>query len=206
MPLGPTPFFGTTCFFAMHRVTVTFDLVFDLRRVPGSRLYGRRSLFSFTADGETHRELRIQGWPRLQVGDTITALLRRKRDWRTLVGWVNHDSGEIVAPLPTRTLYRSLGLALGVGLLVLVLWSMLTIEVERTMLRNWSWLLWAGYLGFLASLVVAMLLRQWRHRRVEQALQDFLLELRADRIASSIPPAPPAAPVESPPAPIDRSR
>ena len=170
----------------MHRVTVTFDLVFDLRRVPGSRLQGRRSLFSFTADGQTHRELQMQGWPRLQVGDTITALLRRKHDWRTLVGWVNHDTGEVVAPSPARTFYRSAMLAAGVGLLVAVLWAMLTVGTQSTLMSDWSWLLWAGYVGFLLVLITGMLLRQWSHRRIEHALQDFLLELRADRAASSI--------------------
>ncbi len=169
----------------MQRVTVTFDLVFDLRRVPGSRLTGRRSLFSFTADGETHRELTMPGWPRLQVGDTITALLRRKDDWRTLVGWVNHDTGEVVAPSPVRMLLRTVLLALGIGLLVAVLWSMLTIDMQSASLRNWSWLLLAGYGVFLVALLAAMLLRQWRHRRTERLLQDFLLELRAQRSVTS---------------------
>lgn len=161
----------------MQRVTVTFDLVFDLRRVPGSRLRGRRTLFSFTADGETHRELNMQGWPRLQVGDTITALLPRKGDWRTLVGWVNHDTGEVVAPSPARTLQRTVLLALGVGLLVAVLWSTLTIDMRSTPLRDLSWLLWVGYGIFLLTLIVAMVLRQWSHRRTERMLQDYLQEL-----------------------------
>ncbi len=177
----------------MQRVTVTFDLVFDLRRVPGSRFSGRRSLFSFTAGGETHRELKMQGWPRLQVGDTITALLRRKGDWSTLVGWVNHDTGEVVAPSPARTLLRTVLLALGVGLLTTVLWSTLTIDMRRSALRDWSWLLWAAYGVFLLTLLIAMMLRQWSHRRAERLLQEHLRELRlAQQAASTAQASPPA--------------
>lgn len=162
----------------MQRVTVTFDLVFDLRRIPPSSLRGRRSLFSFMADGQTERELQMQGWPRLQVGDTITALLRRNNDWHTLVGWVNHETGEVVAPSPVRTLRRSVLLAIGVGLLVAVLYSLLTIDLQRTTLGRWAWLLWAGYGGFLVAVISGLLLRLWSHRRTARALETFLLELR----------------------------
>ena len=164
----------------MHQVTVTFDLVFDLRRVPGSNLRGRRSLFSFTAGELTERELQMQGWPRLQVGDTITALLRRKNDWRTLVGWVNHETGEVVAPSPLRTLRRSVLLAFGVGLLVAVIYGMLTVGTLTPVLPGWSWLLWAGYGGFLLVLIAAVLLRQWSHWRIERELATLLLELRSN--------------------------
>lgn len=162
----------------MQRVTVTFDLVFDLRRIPGSSLRGRRSLFSFMAGGQTERELQMQGWPRLQVGDTITAVLRRKDKWHTLVGWVNHTTGEIVAPSPIRTLRRSVLLAIGVGVLMAVLYSMLTVNVQRTALGGWAWLLWVGYGGFLIALISGMLLRQWSHLRTARMLEAFLLELR----------------------------
>ncbi len=175
----------------MQRVTVTFDLVFDLRRVPGSRLSGRRSLFSFTAGGETHRELKIAGWPRLQVGDTITALLRREGDWHTLVGWVNHDTGEVVAPSSTRPLGRAVLLALGVGALVTVLWSTLTINMRSTPLRDLSWLLWVGYGLFLLTLIVAMMLRQWGRRRTERMLQHQLGELKLAQKAAPTGASPP---------------
>ena len=181
----------------MQRVTVTFDLVFDLRRVPGSRVSGRRSLFSFTADGETHRELKIPGWPRLQVGDTVTALLRRKGDWHTLVGWVNHDTGEVVAPSLTRPLGRAVVLALGVGALVTALWSTLTINMRSTPLRDLSWLLWVGYGFFLLTLIVAMMVRQWRRRRIERMLQDQLRELKL---------AQKAAPTGASPPPLGKAR
>lgn len=168
-------------FLFMQRVTVTFDLVFDLRRSAGSIWQTRVTHFSFKAGSQVQRGLTVPGWPRLQVGDTVTALLRRPGDWSTLVGWVNHNNGEVAAATGERTLRRAGLLALAAGALAVLLWGVLTIDntaMSRS-LRLWSWLPLAGYGVFLVLLTGVVLVRRGRHRRTAQELADCLIEVRS---------------------------
>ncbi|RYY86597.1 MAG: hypothetical protein EOO15_14130 [Chitinophagaceae bacterium] len=79
----------------MEQVTIVFRRVFDLHRIESSRYITRHTLFSFEAEGLTKYSVRVPGWPEIKVGTTVTALLRKPENWQTVIGWVNHESGEV---------------------------------------------------------------------------------------------------------------
>ncbi|MEJ8812762.1 hypothetical protein WKW77_16870 [Variovorax ureilyticus] len=78
----------------MHEITITFDRVFDIVR--GARR-GRvpSTVFGFQAKEVEVRGVAVAGSPRIEAGMTITAVLERPGDWQSLIGWVNHETGEI---------------------------------------------------------------------------------------------------------------
>lgn len=80
----------------MPLVTLRLDRVFDLQRHRGSSFRAQHTTFCIESGGSERLGLRIEGWPAIREGTTITALLREPHDWRTLAGWIEHDSGEIV--------------------------------------------------------------------------------------------------------------
>ncbi|PTT92275.1 hypothetical protein DBR42_02300 [Pelomonas sp. HMWF004] len=45
-----------------------------------------------------HYGVEVPGMPRIEVGDTVLALLDRANDWQTLRGWRNLSTGELAAP------------------------------------------------------------------------------------------------------------
>ena len=179
----------------MQQVTVTFEQIFDVFRAPSSLLQVRRTAFSFSAGGEVHRHVSVPGRPTLQVGHTITALLRKNGRWDTLVGWVNHDNGEIAKPSTGRTLRRAGVLMLAVGVLVAVVYAVFAVDANP-LSRNEKWLLWSlwgGYAAFLVLLGGIVAARRIRRRRDVQRLEQCLLDLHHSDAAY----APPAAASEA---------
>lgn len=79
----------------MEQVTIAFRRIFDLHRIESSRYIKRHTLFSFEAEGLTKYSVRVPGWPKIEAGTTVTALLRKPGNWQTVIGWVNHESGEV---------------------------------------------------------------------------------------------------------------
>lgn len=81
----------------LHRVTVTFNRVFDVVRARGYET-PPHTLFGFEASSGRHCGVKVSGHPRIEPGDTVTALLGNPHNWQTLKGWVNHETQEIAAP------------------------------------------------------------------------------------------------------------
>ena len=78
----------------MNEVTVTFDRVFDIvRRSQRNRVPCTE--FGFQAGDVKKYGIAAPGSPRIEAGMTVTAVLQRPGDWQTLLGWVNHETGEI---------------------------------------------------------------------------------------------------------------
>jgi hypothetical protein len=95
----------------MNEVTVTFDRVFDIvHRSPYNRV--PFTGFGFQAGDVKKYAIEVPGSPRIEAGMTVTAVLLRPGDWRTLLGWVNHETGEIVC----RSATSEMG---GIGALIL---------------------------------------------------------------------------------------
>lgn len=88
----PPPQIGTPSL--MNEVTVTFDRVFDIvRRSQRNRMPCTE--FGFQAGAVRRYGIAAPGSPRIEAGMTVTAVLRRSGDWQTLLGWVDHSTGEI---------------------------------------------------------------------------------------------------------------
>ena len=78
----------------MPLVTVRFDRVFGVVQTSQNRR--PVTLFGFESAGCKEYCVAAPGRPRIQSGMTITAYLAKAGDWETLVGWREHESGEIV--------------------------------------------------------------------------------------------------------------
>lgn len=81
----------------MEACTQKFERVFDVQRRHTKQ--GRFSEFGFEANGQKHYGITIRGWPEISDGSTVTAILSRASNWKTLLGWVNRDSGEVIWPV-----------------------------------------------------------------------------------------------------------
>jgi hypothetical protein len=106
----------------MQPVTVTMERVFDVVRRRGR--HGRYTEFSFVRAGVTHYAVRAPGWPVVESGMTVSVLLARQDDWRAIVGWVHHSSGELAAPEVGRWIVPVIG-ALLVTTLTSIQWESL---------------------------------------------------------------------------------
>ncbi|MGM9481883.1 hypothetical protein ACS5PN_11925 [Roseateles sp. NT4] len=82
----------------MQVLTLTLERVFDIQRYESARHRPRTTHFSFEAGGRKHYGVRVAGWPRVQAGDNLTAVLRSADNWQTLAGWKNLSTGERVVP------------------------------------------------------------------------------------------------------------
>ena len=82
----------------LHRVTITFDRVFDIVRGHGYEA-PPHTLFGFEAASRKYYGVKVPGLPRIEEGDTVTAVLIDPANWQTLQGWVNHETREIAAPI-----------------------------------------------------------------------------------------------------------
>lgn len=83
----------------MHSlVVVRFDRVFDVQRYGAGRYNPAQTQFSFESEGRNHYAVQVMGFPAIEPGMTVTAMLRKKDNWQTLAGWKTHSSGNLVLP------------------------------------------------------------------------------------------------------------
>lgn len=79
-----------------HATTVTLEnfggIVIQKDR-SGTRTVG--TAFNVTVAGNRQYAVQMRGAPRLENGMVVTAVLRDTDNWQTLVGWLNHATGEI---------------------------------------------------------------------------------------------------------------
>lgn len=91
----------------MELITLTFERVFDLHRYPEGRNQKKHTLFSFSTSTGTQYGVSVPGWPKIEPGDTVTAILTDSSNWQTLCGWANHQTKEIAVHSATRLLLWS---------------------------------------------------------------------------------------------------
>jgi hypothetical protein len=96
----------------MNTVTITFDRVFDIvHRSRRNRVLSTE--FGFEARDVKASGVAVPGAPRIEAGMTVTAVLERPDNWRTLLGWVNHGTGEIACRSPVSSLGGIVAMVLG---------------------------------------------------------------------------------------------
>lgn len=91
----------------MHAVVVTFDEI--IRPTRGGRGREAGIDFAFRSGHAVHYAVCGWGRPTLRNGMTVTAVFPYDEDWQALIGWVDHDTGEICC----RDLLPSGGLVVG---------------------------------------------------------------------------------------------
>ncbi|MEK8032875.1 hypothetical protein AACH06_18805 [Ideonella sp. DXS29W] len=77
----------------METVSVTFDRIFDVVQMNRNRALSTQ--FGFEAGPLKKYAVAVPGKPELEVGMTVTVVLKRPGDWQSVLGWVNHRTGEI---------------------------------------------------------------------------------------------------------------
>ncbi|AKJ27081.1 hypothetical protein [Caldimonas brevitalea] len=157
----------------MQSVVVTFDRVFDVQRLTRGRSGPKYTLFGFESAGKRYFNVEVDGWPELEAGATVTALLRTPGNWRTLVGWVEHGSQRIVGPDDRETRRSAL-----VGVMVAVVLFGFILNSKRFAAADAAGP-WATFVAAMvcAVAVVSMFFlayRQTKDLRALKALQDSL--------------------------------
>lgn len=79
----------------MQRVTVTIDRVFDIT-TGVSRGKQPCTFFSFQSGQSSEYGVAVPGEPRLVSGMTVSAVLDEDDNWQSLLGWIDHGTGELV--------------------------------------------------------------------------------------------------------------
>ncbi|RLJ38896.1 hypothetical protein [Acidovorax sp. 106] len=82
----------------MQVITLTLERVFDIQRREATRFIPKHTHFSFESEGRLRYTVQVPGWPSIEAGHTLTALLEKPDNWQTLVGWKNSNTNELAFP------------------------------------------------------------------------------------------------------------
>jgi len=106
----------------MYPTLARFDELHHVHRNQASRTTPKHTVFSFMSNYNYVAYVTVPGHPRLEPGMMVMASLREPGDWKTLVGWQDLDTGELVKPDSTWHRNRLLFLALWLLLALIFSW------------------------------------------------------------------------------------
>jgi hypothetical protein len=154
-------------FGSMKIVHARFDEILHVHRIEANRALPRRTVFSFKMEYRYTPYITISGFPRLENGMSVVAVLRDENDWKTLVGWRDSETREIAAPDPSWHLKR---------LLFFLAWGVIATVLAWPKHPSGAGS-WAMAIGFaaLASLFSALEYRGWRRVQKDVAELNELL-------------------------------
>lgn len=89
----------------MEEMRVTFEAVEHVHQHRATSAFPKYTHFSLMWGGKYHLYISVPGWPEVKAGTTVVAVLRERDNWKTLVGWVNTETGEVAAQI-SRTFAR----------------------------------------------------------------------------------------------------
>jgi hypothetical protein len=82
----------------MKIITARFDEIEHVHRIEANGALPRHTIFSFVQDLKYTPYVTVPGFPRLEAGMRVTAVLREEGNWKSLVGWHDLDTGDVVVP------------------------------------------------------------------------------------------------------------
>lgn len=91
----------------MTPVIVQFQEILHVHRNEASSTAPKHTVFSFMADFKYTPYVTVPGFPRLEPGMKVQAVLERDGDWQSLVGWRDLHTGVVTAPNSKWQLYRA---------------------------------------------------------------------------------------------------
>ena len=77
--------------------SITFEQVLYAKKLMTAKA-SKYTEFGFVSDSVAHKGITVNGWPSITPGQTVTVALRKLNDFRTLVGWIDNSTGEVVEP------------------------------------------------------------------------------------------------------------
>lgn len=77
----------------MQTRTIRLDRVHDVAY--SSKGYSTYTMFSFSSNELKIFDAEIRGAPKLRTGMNLTFAMKRTDDWQSLVGFLDHETGEI---------------------------------------------------------------------------------------------------------------
>jgi len=134
----------------MHTQTFIIDRVFDTQHTYRWRNGPKCTVLGVEVQGKRYFSVVLNGWLTIRDGAMVTAIFDSPGNWKKLVGWVDHQTGQIIsASAPVSTAFAVLMslvaiLALVILCFVVVLWG------EAGVLR---WCLMVAYSGLLLATV-----------------------------------------------------
>lgn len=142
----------------MYAVSLKFQRIFDVVRVPESRYTRKHTLFGFQSDNETQYGVMVPGWPELSEGHTVTVLLGQPNNWQAVLGWRNRSTGELTG-FPA---FQSVIWAATCLLILLISMTVFSGEGSPPSMSGKAFfIVWLSF-HFLMTIVF---LRQWLQRR-----------------------------------------
>jgi hypothetical protein len=143
----------------MYTVVVQFEDILHVHRNESNRTTPRHTVFSFMSDFKYTPYVSVPGFPRLEKGMRVVALLRNENDWKSLVGWRDLDTGAIAAPDPSFHVRRLVFFSLWV---VVFFYFML-----KDAARPSHSALWLGLPLAIGGVFLWLEFRDWRRARAE---------------------------------------
>ncbi|CAN7696737.1 MULTISPECIES: hypothetical protein [unclassified Caballeronia] len=101
--------------------TVHLDRVFGVVQTSQNRK--QVTLFGFESAHRKEYSVAAPGKPRVVSGMTITAYLAEAGNWQTLIGWRNHEDGEIVCEPESGPIFLCIWSILGFCMMAPRLWD-----------------------------------------------------------------------------------
>ena len=111
----------------------------------------------------------VPGFPRLEPGMKVQALLEQEGDWKSLIGWRDLDTGAIASPDPDWHLYRVLFLAV---------WLLLAgfLATKALLVSSTGELVGAAFIGMVVLAMGVYEYRCWQRTKLRvQALNNMSL-------------------------------
>jgi hypothetical protein len=143
----------------MQLVTIKFDHVFDV--VKSGNRSEVHTYFSFESDGIRQYGAKVQGHPTIKDGMTVTALLSAEGNWQSIVGWLDHGTGEI--------LFDGWGYSVFIAVISLIFSGLVAIGFLKSSEHQIGWPVLVIAIG-LITFAGVNLLRTWKEWRTLKAL------------------------------------
>ncbi|WP_172205351.1 hypothetical protein [Niveibacterium sp. COAC-50] len=148
----------------MNVVTVRFEEIHQVRRIRANRALPQRTVFGFSDGIGYTPQVTAPGFPRLEPGMTVHAVLREPGNWNTLVGWRDPGTNELMAPNPSWHLK---------GIVFFAVWGVIAVATTLPFQTTHSWAPFVA--GALAGLACVSEATKWRLKeRERRAIEELL--------------------------------
>ena len=106
----------------MNLLTAKFNEIEHVHRIRANATLPRRTMFSFVENFKYTPYVTVPGFPRLENGMRVVAVLREEGNWKSLVGWRDLETGEVAVPDPSWHAGRALFVLVWAAAVATLVW------------------------------------------------------------------------------------